>query len=1415
MYNRPDQPLQSGGWFTPEDATSGKAALERRASEQPPTVPLPTDAEPERPGGWYVPREALERVSAILLNTAQKPAAREEALPQGAAYADQIDYSKYVPGVGFVDTPNEPMAVDQFAESAPVAGQPQQILRDEDALSESGIVELHSEDSQKAAATSSLPASTPDRSEPIKLATAEAQFTTTPQATEAEAIQMDESAPNPQPAEMAASQNAAQAAAASQASPAAAQPGSEAELPATAQRYLEVEKQVQILRRRYTAGGISRETLKQELRRLMIQDEHGAWWMIGLETDRWYKYNGTDWEIANPPGVPIREGQANLEPSISALRAPKVAASEADQALSVTESAPKVAQSSAGALRHTPTYDTQGTIVGKAAWESRLDRSGSAATMRNPELTLKNPAVSDVTMPNAAVSGQTIPAGSYEAYQARAVQASNAPATAPSGTRLMPNSIQPDYSSVVLRGIQDDQQRLGGCLIRSALLLAFVFFGTVLFAVIGATLFYFNVIGQYDARIAALGTTINQESQSVRIFDANGQQIYQLNDPNTGARVQVSLADISPLMIHATVSTEDSRFYLNPGFDVVAMIRAIFQNFTSPDTIVGASTITQQLARSKVLEAGAANDRSIGRKINEVIVSSEIARRYSKSQILEFYLNTVYYGNLAYGVEAAAATYFNKSAKDLDLAESAFLAGLVQAPALYDPALKPPFGQDPAWLPRLREIQRLMVETGCIQMEHPPMNTAPFCVYQTAPSRELQPQSLSGTVVQTAQTIADMVAYTSDTGRIKYAHFVIYVSQILEQLYGQDALYSSGFNVYTTLDPNIQTFAENAIRQQITNLAANNVKNGAAMVTRPSDGAILAMVGSVDFYNNEIDGQVNVATAPRQPGSAMKPFVYLTAFERDGQNQYLTPATVLFDVQSCFGTQVQPYCPKNYDNRFRGPVSLRTALGSSLNVPAVKVMQYVGIDRFRQLAGRVGITFPLTQPEQAGLATVLGATEVRLIDMMRAYGVLANSGRAVDLHAISRITVKQGGQEQIVFQFQPTEPPTVVEPGLAYLISDILSDNEARRPGFGATSPLQLTNGHMVAVKTGTTDQNRDNWTIGYTPDFVVGVWVGNTRGEPMVGTSGLTGAAPIWNVIMSNLLSRVAVKPFPPPANTGKTTICADLGTLDHARCRSRRLETLVAENPPPAYESVVQSIQVDKFTGLVANEFCADAVENRTFVRLIPSDPTAYQWLNSTQTGQQWARARDLTLPVQAAPSGACTPGMERPKVQITSPTPGAIVNNFVPIFGTISMPNFANYRIEVGVGAAPTSYTVVEGPYTTQPPGEGVQIGNWNTLGRSDGIYTLRLVVTNTAGQSVEATVAVNLIAGAGGFNTPPFFATPTPGFSFPPTATPGFAFPTQAPTFAFPPTSTPETIPVFPTQDGGPTPPINIFPPTTQP
>jgi membrane peptidoglycan carboxypeptidase len=1305
-------------------------------SAQPATgIPMPDNTTPQQAGAWYIPPGAESRAAALAVapggstggNGESSPTAAVD-LPQGAAISTEVDYSNYVPGVGFVAKKEE---ASEAAAAAPTDGESAMDVQQETPVGSStsagaaqpadvaaSVYVPHGQTGAQPDSSSGTESGQPPAVQAAQPAQAAAQATGG--TGEQGAVQPPQGNTGTQAADKAES---------------AAKPVN----PELVQRYDEVEQSVQVLRRRYTAGSLTRDQLQAELRKLMILDDEGYWWMIGLESDRWYKYNGKDWLPSIPPGRTANEpasstsGTGKLLAAAPSLGAPKLAEDEFPQGR------PDIPLDEYGMPlpQRVPITDPGATMVGKSA--PRLDtalrsetqtRAGSRQRFFDRSSGGQGVAPYDggVTVPHSAVeltqAGAAVSRGAAGAVPG-AVPAPG-PAYVPPGQAGAPPKpkagIQPDYGEKP-KGILADRQRRVGCLIRLAIVSVFGAMALSIIGVIGVILFYFSIISRYETQIVALPDAAGRASQSVRILDRNNRVLYQLNDPNLGARLEVPLGQISPYLIYSTVAVENERFYVDPGFDIIAIFRAIILNLREGGA-GGASSITQQVTRNLILDPGAAQDRSAGRKITEIIVASEVARRYSKSQIIEIYLNTVYYGNLAYGAQAASQTFFSKDAKDLNLAEAAFLAGLVQSPATYDPIVR-----RTAAMNRFDDvISVLRRNEGCIQMEHAPYDAGPFCVTG---------QDLDQSVVLIAQVKAK--TFQPRTNNATYPHFVNYVQQQLEARFGKAEIYSSGFTVYTTIDPKIQDSAEKAVKDQIARLRSLNVTNGAVLAVRPSDGAILAMVGSADFNDKSIDGQFNVVLAPRQPGSSIKPFVYAAALERNANGQYWTPATIIWDVQTCFGT-APGYCPRNYDGRFHGPHSMRSALANSYNIPAVKALSYAGIDRFQNVADRVGLTFPLVRPEAAGLSASLGSVEVPLIDMVRGYSVLANAGKRVDFYSIAKVTRKNGNNEEVVFEATEHPATQVVDPGVAYLLSSILSDNQARTPAFGPNSPLFLGQ-RPAAAKTGTTNEYKDNWTLGYTPQIVVGVWVGNSNNTPMRGNSGIIGAAPIWRQVMLDAHAGLPIMQFQPPPGVQQMNICADFGTQDFPECKNRRTEVFIAANPAPPASEVIKTLQVDSFTGFIANDNCPEYVINKVFLNI--DDPTAIAWLNNDPAGKAWAEQRGITLPITPPPTQQCDPGMPRPVVRVTSPGQGATVQGLVEIRGTVSVPNFNRYQIEVGQGQNPAQFNIVDGPILSQQPGENSFLGRWDTSQLPNGVYTMRLVAIDAQGHQavIVVPVAVN--------------------------------------------------------------------------
>lgn len=597
--------------------------------------------------------------------------------------------------------------------------------------------------------------------------------------------------------------------------------------------------------------------------------------------------------------------------------------------------------------------------------------------------------------------------------------------------------------------------------------------------------------------VASLST--RKVVQSTKIYDRTGTVLLYDLSKNT-ERTVVPIGDISPNIRNAAVAIEDANFYQHSGIRLTSIIRAFLADLIPGGNTQGGSTITQQVVKNSLLTT----DRTIARKLKEWVLATRLEQVLPKDKILEVYLNESPYGGALYGVEAAAETFFGKHASDVTLAEGAYLAALPQAPTYYSP-----YGSHRRALDERKNlVLTRMLTLGFITKEE----------YDAAKDAvvEFQPAATSG---------------------IRAPHFVFYVQELLEAEYGEQALEQSGWKVVTSLDTTMQDQAETTLKNFAqSNQEQFNASNAALIALDPTNGDILAMLGSRDYFATDIDGAYNVAVAKpgRQPGSAFKPFVYAAAFLAG-----YTPDTILFDVPTQFSTQpgcraedtandTPPcYAPQDYDEKFRGPMTIRDALAQSINIPALKALYLVGIDNAISLARAMGIS-TLTNADQYGLTLVLGGGEVTLLDMVSAYGVFANEGVRTPPRAILRIEDQAGN---VVKEYQ-TSPRPVLDRNVALQISDVLSDVQAKIPGYGVGSPIFFP-GYHVADKTGTTNDTRDAWVIGYTPHLVVGTWAGNNDNTPMVKKVAGLIVVPMWHDFFAKVLATRADEPFPEPLDT------------------------------------------------------------------------------------------------------------------------------------------------------------------------------------------------------------------------------------------------------------------------------------------
>lgn len=694
---------------------------------------------------------------------------------------------------------------------------------------------------------------------------------------------------------------------------------------------------------------------------------------------------------------------------------------------------------------------------------------------------------------------------------------------------------------------------------------------------------------------------------SIQIVDRHQKTIYEILPPTTGLNRPLSISEIPPAITNATIATEDQHFYQNEGFDLQGILRSLLANIKEGKIVSGGSTITQQVIRNLVMTPEERQERSVRRKIREIYLAWRLTQEFSKEKILELYLNNIYYGNMAYGIEAAAQTYFNKSVSDLDLPECAFLVGLAQAPEYYNPFVNLEIA-----VQRQQVVLSLMEQNG----------------YITAAERELAANEslhFSGTSVST-QAI----------------HFGLWVrSQIGSMLTPEELSNPSGLVIHTTLDMEWQQQAQHAIETQLAALQQDreainhNVNSMALVAINPDSGEVLSMVGSPDFFNQDRAGAINMALVSRQPGSALKPLVYSVALDPSQPNPW-TAATMLLDVETTFSTSKgDAYTPTNYDNREHGPILVRQALGSSLNVPAILTMQHIGVDRLVDFARNMGIS-TLLSPDQYDLSLALGGGEVSLLELTSAYSVFANGGYKVTPYAIESII---DGQGHIIYSHSRLPAQRVIDERVAWLISDILSDDQARVIGFGLGSLLNI--GRPAAVKTGTTSNFHDNWTIGYVPGLAVGVWAGNTDQSPMYNVTGMTGAGPVWHNFIRAVLEGQEVQYFIQPAGMTEVEICALSGKIPTDACPFRRAEWFIQGTQPTQLDTMIRKIDLDVMSGLIANEYTP--AENRISRLVLDLPPQAQEWAyshgyyligdlnsleNSSTTNSQEIRSEDTTI-------------------------------------------------------------------------------------------------------------------------------------------------------------------------------------------
>ncbi|MFC1649880.1 penicillin-binding protein, partial [Patescibacteria group bacterium] len=808
---------------------------------------------------------------------------------------------------------------------------------------------------------------------------------------------------------------------------------------------------------------------------------------------------------------------------------------------------------------------------------------------------------------------------------------------------------------------------------------------------------------------------IRREGFSTQILDRNGEILYDIYiDQN---RSHVDLEEIPDYLKQATISIEDKNFYEHQGFDPFGMVRGASRLFTR-GRAQGGSTLTQQLVKNALLSP----ERTVFRKIKEFILAVQIERAYTKDEILQLYLNEIPYGGTAWGAQSASQLYFDKDVSELNLVESAVLAGLPQSPSRYSP-----YSSNPeAYISRTESVLRRMREDGHINSEQE----------------------------ENAKSELKNIEFSGRGASFKAPHFVQYVQSILEDRYGETAVQGGGLKVTTTLDLEIQEATQDVVTEEIKDVESLGIGNGAAIVIDPQTGEVLAMVGSKDFSDPDYDGQVNVTLSLRQPGSAIKPITYATAFEKG-----YTPSTLLMDVPTTFPAGVgQPdYEPGNYDGKYRGPIQLRYALANSINVPAVKTLALVGVEDMLGTAYKMGINSlePTRDTlSRVGLSVTLGGGEVRLLELTGAYGAFLNGGYKVEPVAVLKVEDRDG---KVLEENEPEKGKKVLSEETAFIVSHILSDNEARSDVFGPNSLLNIP-GRQIAVKTGTTNDKRDNWTVGGDTQVVVGVWVGNNDNSPM-GTvaSGVSGASPIWRRIIISALEGKPVKNFEVPKNVVTASVDSISGYASHDGYPSR-IEYF-RDGTQPGEDVVHVKLKVCKNDGKLAtpSDVSGGNYDEKEFFMFKEEDPVSSDGQNRWQKGiLDWIGSQNN--PLYSPPTDYCGTGNP---VSVNVDSPSNESDN---------LPN----QFEVRINASSTSDIQSVSLFVddseevsfTSPPFR-------HDLDLADGTHELKARAKDANGNERDSVIKIGVNVP---WNYEPITPTPTP-------------LPTPTPTVSFTPTPTP--------------------------
>jgi membrane peptidoglycan carboxypeptidase len=883
----------------------------------------------------------------------------------------------------------------------------------------------------------------------------------------------------------------------------------------------------------------------------------------------------------------------------------------------------------------------------------------------------------------------------------------------------------------------------------------------------GAAVIVYNSYA--DDLIAPDELAINRPSYGAKIYDRNGTLLYEYVDDKSGLRRPIKLENISPAFLAATISTEDDSFFTNPGVNIEGLARAAWENSPLSGTEVfkgsGGSSITQQLVKNVYIPEAARQQRQISRKIKETVLAIELTNRYPKSQILEWYVNQISYGGVYNGVEAASQGYFGKAAKDITLAEAALLAGIPQSPEAYDPVNHPE-----AAMERRNDILDLLLRKGRIQIGED--------LYYEVDAAE----------VEVARQAPVQIA--EKRFPIEAPHFVLqYVQPQLEQLFGTQALFTDGLVVTTSLDLGMQYQTQEIMERWISEFAAvSNSHNGAMMVLDPKSGEVLVMVGSRDYFNEDIQGKNNNATACNSPGSAFKPFAYLTAFINLGWG----PGTTILDAPVTFQDGGRPFTPSNPNKNFVGQVSIRNALGSSLNIPANKAAAAVGPDRIVEQARKMGFLYTFGSCNVAagyGPAIATGGIDTTLEDMMVGYSTLANLGilrgaetfdpdrrstsRQVDPISILKVT---DAHNQVVYDVEAKRAEVRAAPSAeSWMIADILKDPSAQCMTFGCGG-ISIRGG-QAGVKTGTSEpydpqsanagKIGETWAFAYSPDLVVGMWAGNADNSPIVNILSTSISFRSVRDVMQAAYQfpYISSTSFARPTDLVEATICLPSGKKATPACGRAVTDLFPSGSVPTEEDTWWQPVKIDTRNGMLANATTPPQFVEEKVMLVLPPEMIDTEEERKALTDQGYPLAPAAQSDGSAQPGtepGQTEPGEAEPgegsgtqaAAAITSPGAGANVpaDVVVGVTGTATSPNFESFTVQVGLGANPSTFTTIQ--QSNRPVASG-GLASFSTAGLNPGPYTLRLIVTDKDGTQTAATV---LITVGGVTNTPPPPAAP---------------------------------------------------------